>query len=143
MELLESNLGTVVFARLQEDDDLLEAITQVAKNINVSAGFFFVIGTLKRANLGFYREGGYQTIPIAEPLEIVSCTGNISMKENTPFPHAHIAVSNAEGKVFGGHAMQGCIIAVTGELVLMETKTNGLLRKLDKKRNLFLWSLDQ
>jgi len=140
MELLQSKLGRMVFARLSQDEDLLEAINLVAKKSHITAGFFILLGTLKKANLGFYRQGKYETIRIDEPVEIVSCMGNISLKENKPFAHAHMAVSNEKGKVLGGHAMPGCTIAATGELVLVEAKDAKLLREMDDKTKLFLWS---
>jgi len=140
MELLQSKLGKVVFARLSEDEELLDVITLVAKKSRITAGFFILIGTLKKASVGFYREGEYETIKIECPVEIVSCMGNISVKENKPFAHAHIAVSNTKGEVFGGHVMPGCIIAATGELVLVEGEDARLLRELDDKTKLFLWA---
>ena len=141
MEMVEAKLGRMVFARLFEDEELLETITQVAQMATISAGFFFVIGTLKNANLGFFREGEYETTEKNQPLEIVSCLGNISLRENKIFAHAHIAVSDDKGNVFGGHVMPGCIIGVTGELTLVEGKDIDLVRKFDQRAKLYMWSL--
>jgi len=141
MEFAESKIGKVIFARFVENEDLLETITDVAEKAGISAGFFFLIGTLKKANLGFFREGKYETIEMDQPLEIVSCLGNVSVKENKVFAHAHVAVSDDKGAVFGGHVMPECIIGVTGELVLMEAQDIRLLRKFDGKTKLYLWSL--
>ena len=55
----ESKSKRVIFARFSEDEDLLEAIASTAKQNNVKAGFFFLIGTLKKAVLGYYKEGKY------------------------------------------------------------------------------------
>src|SRR3990170_6687835 len=117
MEMLKSKLGKIIFARLSTGEDLLETINQVAQKNNVTAGFCISIGTLKHANLGFFHQGKYETIQIDTPLEIVSCTGNVSLKENKPFAHAHICVSDEKGEVKGGHVMPGCTIGVFGELV--------------------------
>jgi len=143
MKLLESKLGRIVFAQLSEDEDLLETITLVAEKSHITAGFFILIGTLKKANLGFYRKGKYKTIKIDYPLEIVSCMGNVSVKENKPFVHAHISVSNEKSEVMGGHLMPGCIIAAAGELVLVEAVNARLLRKLNEKTQLFSWSIEK
>jgi len=143
MELLQSKLGKVVFARFSEDEDLLETTTLVAKKSRITAGFFILIGTLKKANLGFYRQGKYETIKIDGPVEIVSCIGNIALKENKPFAHAHMSVSNDKGEVMGGHVMPGCTIDATGELVLIEAADTRLKRKLDEKTQLFLWSMEK
>jgi len=141
MELLKSKLGKVVFARLFEGEDVLETVTLAAEKSHVTAGFFLLIGTLKKANLGFYRQRKYETIKIDSPVEIVSCMGNISVKENRPFAHAHISVSNEKGEVMGGHVIPGCLIAASGELVLIEAADARLHRKFDEKTQLFLWSM--
>lgn len=144
MELLGSRLGRIVFARLSEDEDLLETVTLVAKKSRITAGFFTLIGTLKKANLGFYHQGKYEIIKIEGPVEIVSCMGNIALKEKQPFAHAHVSVSNRKGEVMGGHVMPGCTIAATtGELVLIEAADARLLRRLDEKTQLFLWSMEK
>jgi len=140
MDLVSSKLGRVFFVRLLEGEDLLDAVNLVAKNSRVKAGFFFLIGTLKKTNVGFYREGKYETIRVKGPLEIVSCVGNVSLKDNKPFAHAHVAVSNEKGEVLGGHVMPGCIIAASGELVMVEATDVRLVRKMDDKTKLFLWS---
>jgi len=142
-EMGKFKAGKLVFARLNEDEDVSEAVLQVAKRNNVSTGLFFLIGTLKRASLGFYRDGKYETRSIDEPLEIVSCMGNVSVRENEPFVHAHVAVSNEKGEVFGGHLMSGCVVAATVELVLIEAVNGKLRRKFDVKTQLHLWSLSE
>ena len=141
MKSVEAKAGKIIFARLFEDEDLLEAITQTAGKGRIKAGFFVLIGTLKKAKMGFFHKGRYQLIEMAEPLEIVSCMGNISIKEGEPHVHAHIAVSNRKGEVFGGHVLPGCIIAATGELVLIEAVDMELHRKLEEKTQLYLWSV--
>jgi len=143
MKTLESKLGRVIFARLFENEDLLEAISNAAKQKGIKAGFFILIGTLKKAKLGFYRQGKYEPIQISEPVEIVSCMGNISLKEEKELVvHAHISVSNEEGKVLGGHLLPGCIVAVTAELVLVEAVDVELQRKFDEKTKLYLWAFN-
>jgi len=143
MEFVQSKLGKIVIAKLYEDEDLLETINQAAKRSNVNTGVFSLIGTLKRAVVGFYRAGKYETIRVEGPLEIVSCIGNISLKENQPFAHAHTALSDEKGNVKGGHLMPGCIIGATAELVLIEAADLRLNRKLDKKTNLSLLSMEK
>ena len=143
MELYESKVGKVVFARLSGGEDLLESITQLADRAGVSAGFFFLIGTLEKANLGFFREGKYVTKEMVVPLEIASCSGNISIKEGKVFAHAHVVVSDERGNAFGGHVMPGCLVGITSELVLVEAKGINMLRRFDQKTKLFLLSVEK
>ena len=142
MNQTESKTVRTIFIRLDENDDLLNTVKAKAEENQIRAGFFFLIGTVKRAVLGFYKEGIYKPIQVAGPLEIVSCMGNISIREDGELiVHAHIAVGNEEGEMFGGHLLPGCIVDVTGELVLVETPDANLNRTFNKKLNLYLWSL--
>lgn len=140
MKLAKCKTGKMIFARLVEGEDLLTGITQVAAKAKISAGFFFLIGTLRSAKLGFFHEGKYETIGMEQPLEIVSCLGNVSVKEGEVFAHAHVAVSDEKGRTFGGHVMPGCVIGVTGELVLIEALGIRLVREFDDKTKLSLLS---
>jgi hypothetical protein len=139
MSQTASRTGRTVFVRLNENEDLLDAIKEKAKENDIQAGFFFAIGTIKKATMGFYKEGKYKQIEVAGPLEIVSCLGNISIREDGELvPHGHIGVSDEEGRMFGGHLFSGCPIGATGELVLVETPEANLKRALDKSLNLYL-----
>jgi hypothetical protein len=76
-------------------------------------------------------------------LEIVSCLGNISIKEGKIFAHAHVVVSDEKANAYGGHVMPGCLIGVTGELVLFEATGIKLSRRFDEKTKLFLLSMEK
>ena len=143
MEYVESKTGRTIFARFSEGEDLLETITEVARKTRVSAGFFMLIGTLKTAKLGFFKEGTYETIEMNQPLEIVSCLGNISIKEGNVFAHAHMTVSDKSGRVSGGHVMPGCATGVTGELALVEAKGVRMHRRFDQETGLSLLSFSK
>ena len=143
MKLRELKARKVVFARLYENEDLLDAVASASKQANISAGFFTIIGTLKKAKIGFYRDGNYEPIEMIKPLEIASCIGNICLKEKAPIAHAHIVVSDEKGQTFGGHVLPGCLISVTGELMLVEAAGMKLERKFDEKTKLYLLSFDE
>jgi predicted DNA-binding protein with PD1-like motif len=142
MESIESKIEQVVFARFFEGENLLEAIASAAKGSSVDSGFFFLIGTLKEAVLGYYQEGKYIPIEKRGPLEIVSCMGNVSARKNDEIVvHGHIAVSDSDGNAFGGHILDGCLVDATVELVLVKTESGKLKRAFDPSRNLYLWAL--
>lgn len=139
MRSVESNIEQVFVARFLEDEDLLETIALAAKQNDVSSGFFSIIGTVKKAVLGYYKEGKYLPIRKSGPLEIVSCTGNISVKENDELVvHAHIVVSDNGGTAFGGHVLPGCLVDATAEMILVKIESKTLKRKFDKHRQLCL-----
>lgn len=142
MKYIESGIKRTVLARFFEDEDLLETIASAAKQNNVNSAFFFLIGTLKKAVLGYYQKGEYERIEKPGPLEIASCMGNISVKEEDELVvHGHIVVSDSKGEAFGGHILPGCLVDATAEFVLVEMESGTLRRQLDIKRNLYLLSL--
>jgi predicted DNA-binding protein with PD1-like motif len=142
MKAVESKVEKTIFARLSEGEDLLETIALAATHNGVNSGFFFLVGTLKNAVLGYYEKGQYLPIEKTGPLEIVSCMGNVSTKEKSEIVvHAHIVVSDKNGNAFGGHVLRGCTIDATAELVLVQVEKGTLKREFDAERNLYLWSL--
>ncbi len=144
MKSVESKIKRAIFGRFFEDEELLEIITATAKKNNVSSGFFFLIGTLKKVVLGYYKEGKYVPIEKTGTLEIASCTGNISVKEKDELVvHAHIVASDMQGNAFGGHVLSGCLVDATAELVLVEVEAGTLKRKFDAQRKLYLWALEK
>jgi predicted DNA-binding protein with PD1-like motif len=140
--MLTGKLGKMIFSRLFEDEDLAESIKKRAETNGIRAGFFILIGSLKRVALGFYKEGKYETIRLEGPMEIASCTGNVAVDEKGEIViHAHIVVSNERCEAFGGHLMKGCEVGATAELVMVEAAGVGVQRGFDEKTNLKLWKL--
>lgn len=130
--------------KLPHKADLIGALTETAAANGIQAGAVQVMGALQRATLGFYDQWSkaYRELPFNKPLEIVSGTGNISLRDGKPFVHLHLAVSDEEGKVFGGHAMEGCII-FAAEYVIMPLAGTAPVRTFDETTGLFLWEREQ
>jgi len=138
----KGQIGTIRFFRLSEGEDLLEAIKRRAEESLVKAGVFILIGTLRNAVLGYYKEREYKFTELDGPLEIASCTGNIALDEKGEIAiHAHVVVSMETGEAFGGHLMKGSHVGATAELVMIEGVGVNLQRVLDQKTKLKLWKL--
>lgn len=136
------HVGRICFFRLSENEDLVEAIKKRVEEANVKAGMLALIGTLKNVVMGFYKNGEYKYIRLNAPLEICSCIGNVSVDEKGETAiHAHIVVSDEDGRAFGGHLMKGCLVGATAELVVVEALSVNLVRSLDEKSRLNLLKL--
>ncbi|MGD0495855.1 MAG: DUF296 domain-containing protein [Candidatus Bathyarchaeia archaeon] len=139
---MQGHCGKLFFSRLQEDDDVAESIRKNADESGVKAGIFMLIGALKCAVLGCYKEGGYVTTRLDGPLEVAPCMGNVAVDEKgETIVHAHIVVSNEKGEAYGGHLMKGCHVGPTAELVVVEAAGVHLQRKYDEKTKLKLLKL--
>lgn len=132
-------LSRVIVERFQTGDDILERLNALVRWNNVLAGSFTAIGAVERAVVGsFIGEGQYAPVELQGPLEILSCIGNVGVKDGSPFVHAHITLADAKGKAYGGHVMPGCIVGGTFEINLLEYKEVELVRKLDSETKLYL-----
>ncbi|MEM3550076.1 MAG: DUF296 domain-containing protein [Candidatus Bathyarchaeia archaeon] len=140
--MFKGKIGRVIFSRIMEGEDLIDAIKSRVDDSKVKAGVLSVIGTLKRATLGYYRDGEYTYIHLDSPLEIASCIGNIAVDESgETVIHAHIVVSNEKGEAFGGHLMKGSNVGATAELTVIEVSGVNLQRAYDEKTKLKLFKL--
>jgi len=140
--MLKGQIGRICFSRIFEDEDLAEAVKKRVEESDVKAGVFILIGSLKRAVLGYYKEGEYKPVELDGPLEIASCTGNIAVNEKDEIiVHPHIVVSNEKSEAFGGHLMKGSFVGATAELVIVEGVGVKLLRAFDEKTKLNLLKL--
>lgn len=140
--MLKGQIGRICFSRIFEDEDLAEAVKKRVEESDVKAGVFILIGTLKKAVLGYYKEGEYKPIELDGPLEIASCMGNIAVNEKDEIiVHPHIVVSNGKSEAFGGHLMKGSLVGATAELVIVEAVEVKLRRAFDEKTKLNLLKL--
>jgi uncharacterized protein len=127
-------------ARLDHGTDIIGQITYLAKENVIKTGFVSIIGALSRAELGYYDQVSqkYGKIQIDEPVELVSCFGNVSLRNGEPFVHAHAALSDRAGRVYGGHLNSGTVFAA--ELYMQELLGPNLERVPDSITGLNLWS---
>jgi predicted DNA-binding protein with PD1-like motif len=132
--------GRCLLARLEYGKDIIGQISLLAGDEKIETGIFDAIGALSLAELGYYDQASmqYGKILIEEPMELVSCLGNITLKNGHPFVHAHAVLGNKKGKVLGGHLTSGLVFAA--ELHLVELLGQPLKRDPDSITGLNLWS---
>jgi len=137
--LKEGEPSGIIVERFRTGGDILERLNALVRGNNVSAGSFSAIGAVEKATVGiFVGEGQYSEIEIEGPLEILSCVGNVSLKDGLPFVHSHITLADTKGRAYGGHLMQGCIVGATFEVSLLRYDDIELGRKLDPQTKLYL-----
>ena len=137
--LFEYKPDRELIVRLKHDTDLIESITELARNQRIETGSFTAIGALRRARLAYYdqRNHEYREIRIDSPHEMVSCIGNVSLKDGQPFTHAHVVLSNEKGETKAGHLLEGVVFAA--EVHLRQLEGPKLERKYDEVTGLLLW----
>ena len=136
----EFNQHRIFMGRLPYNKDLIKSIENFCKEANIKTGEFSAIGALSSVTTGIYdqKQQVYVTAEEKGEFEILSCTGNISIKDNAPMAHAHIILCGEDGRTFGGHLFSESII-FAGEIVLRELKGEILIRVYDETTGLMLW----
>ena len=135
MIIEESIAGRSLLARLDHGAEMIGQIADLARERRIKAAAISAIGALTRADLGFYDQAGREYM--VRPVEIASCTGNISLSEGGPFVHAHAVLADSSGRVLAGHLVRGTIFAA--ELYLKELAQADLNRDYDSQTGLKLW----
>ena len=94
--------------------DLREVLAGLPTLHGVDAAFVLQgIGSLSVARIRF--AGAPDCTELHGDLEILSLGGSLSPDG----PHLHIAVSDASGRVTGGHMGPGCIVRTTAEVMVL------------------------
>ena len=143
MIIEDSIAGRSLLARLDHGAEIIGQIAEVARERKIKAAAISAIGALSQAYLGFYDQAGkeYRVRAVEGPVEIASCTGNISLLEGEPFVHAHAVLADSSGRVLAGHLVRGTIFAA--ELFLQELAQADLNRAHDSQTGLKLWAAGQ
>ena len=130
----------IFMGRLPYNEDLIKSIENFCREANIKTGAFSVIGALSSVTTGIYdqKQQVYVTAVKKGEFEILSCTGNISIKDDVPMAHAHIILCGGDGRAFGGHLFSESVI-FAGEIVLRELSGETLLRVYDETTGLMLW----
>jgi len=139
----EFRLGRSFLGRLPTGGDIVESLTAFCRENGVEAGWLTAIGTVRWAVLGYFdqEQQSYLRIPVDEEMEIVSCQGNVSLKDGQSFVHLHVILSGREGETFSGHLFESEIFV--GEFYLQELEGPALERKPDPQSGLSLWDILQ
>ena len=139
MLIREFEGGRHLLATLEHGAEIIGQITRVIRENDIRAGHLNVIGALDQAEIGYYDQlsHSYQGIQINEPVELASCSGNISLLAGQPYAHVHAVLSGMKGTVWAGHLTSGRIFAA--ELYVQELVGPDLIRSKDSITGLNLW----
>ncbi|MFQ6609535.1 MAG: PPC domain-containing DNA-binding protein [Fidelibacterota bacterium] len=132
--------GKQVFITLARGDFIIESLEAVAIQENISSGCIQGIGAIDFCELGFYDFGSkiYKKEEFNGEFELTNLTGNITIKEESPFIHAHVTISDEQFAAKGGHLFEGRISAA-GEFI-MNPGTKKIVRQLNEEIGLAVWN---
>lgn len=130
--------------KLDRGDDLLEALTDVARENGIRLGQVKAIGALEKACIAYYDQTTktYNYLDLSGGHEILNLTGNISRKDGEPMVHAHVTLSDEEGRAFGGHLGKGSVVFAC-EFWIQPWIGPDLVRGFDEDTGLPLWEFQE
>ncbi|MEE4298689.1 MAG: PPC domain-containing DNA-binding protein [Pseudomonadales bacterium] len=125
---MQRSADAIRILRLHPGADLRRALEQAARRPAAAPAFLLSgIGSLDGARL---RPAGAEgTLEVRGDLEILTLAGSLSRQG----VHLHASVSDADGRVFGGHVLPGCRVRTTAELVLADLHGQQLARRIDTR----------
>jgi predicted DNA-binding protein with PD1-like motif len=129
----EAKAGRAFVGRLETGSDLVEEQGILAAQVTV-------IGAVRRARYAYYEQDDHRYLELETDAhhEIVGFTGNVSLRDDRPFLHAHATFADASGACVGGHLLRG-IEVFAAEVMIREVAGVSLVRLPDEETGLALW----
>ncbi|MGH9856204.1 MAG: PPC domain-containing DNA-binding protein [Acidobacteriota bacterium] len=125
---------------LEIGEQFISSLTGFAKQKQIASASISAIGALRDFELGYYYldRKEYGRKKFEEISELISCSGNIAIRQEAPFIHVHALLGRDDFTVIGGHLFEG-IVAVTAEIVVLPLP-NRMERTYDERTGLYLLS---
>ena len=119
-------MNKVFSFRLNPNEDLKNEIQNFCEKNNILAGCILsAVGSLETIKIRL--ANSQNVFETTEKFEIVSVSGTVSRNGC----HLHIAVADSNGKVTGGHLMNGNKIYTTCEIIILCLKDQEFKREND------------
>lgn len=110
--------------RFDQGEEFIGALKEFCQQEKIRGGWFWGLGAISEAELAFYNltEKKYYGKVLSQPLEVVSLSGNVALKDGELVVHCHGVFSNKDMQTFGGHVNK-LVVAATLEVFLNSLPT--------------------
>ena len=114
-------------AYVEEDEKMMSTLTRFCISNEIFSAQLFGIGAVKSIDIGAYdtEKKEYVRHVLPDVWELVSCQGNVVLKNGRPFIHAHVTLSDHDLNTKGGHLFEATVAAV-GEFFLRREDSTAL-----------------
>ena len=136
----EAKAGRTFVGRLATGSDLVEEIERYCAEQSVLTASVTAIGAVRHARYAYYEQTERRYLEMGSEVhhEMAGFVGNISLRDNKPFLHAHASFADAGGATVGGHLLRGIEVFVA-EVTIREMADVSLVRQHDEETGLALW----
>lgn len=132
----------VYMGRIAHGEDIIQSLENFCIEHSIQSAWVQCMGAVSKATLSYYgqAEHRYFSQEFKGEYEIVSCTGNISLREHKPFAHLHIVLSDTRFQCYAGHLVPGSANVFACEFVIQAFDGGDpLVRERDEQTGLYLW----
>lgn len=128
--------------QFKKGESVIESLIKFAKEVEIQGGLILGIGAISNPTLSYFntKTKDYRNNTFDGEYELLSCTGNFTIKEGEIFPHIHVVLGCSDSTTIGGH-LTNCVISAAGEFFVFPTEEK-VKREFDKGIGLFLWDLE-
>lgn len=137
----------IYMGRFDHGEDIITGLENFCAENDIKSGWVNIIGALSQATISYYDQEKHQYFhkTLEGEYEIVSCSGNMSLKDGKPFAHIHVVLSDTGYGCVGGHLWPGSVKVFAGEFVIFSLEKGveeepDLCRMLDAQTGLALWN---
>jgi hypothetical protein len=136
----EAGNGRILVGRLERGSDLVAELERICAERDIRAAWVSVIGAVSHAAYAYYEQTDHRYLELSSDThhEITGFVGNISIRDDVPFLHAHATFADASGSCVGGHLLRGIAVFVA-EFTIRELTGVELVRAYDEELGLALW----
>lgn len=105
--------------RIDKGEHVVTSLTEFCKEKKINNAFFRGIGAVEWLKIGYYAlsEKKYYFTEYPTLLEVASLSGNVTLKDSTPFIHMHGVFSGTDNNAIGGH-IEEMHVGVVLEIIL-------------------------
>lgn len=137
---MQANVGPAHILRPDFGTDLLNEMQGFVSDNGINLAWISGIGAVARATLRYYDQTAKQwsDILLEKQLEVISMVGNVTLLNGEPIVHAHITLSDEEGRCYGGHLAADTVV-FNMEILMTTLSGPPVSRKLDSDTGLTLW----
>jgi uncharacterized protein len=133
-KLISSKRGIKTYVLIfSPGDEVRSGLTEFAKQYNIKSAQYSAIGDATFVKVAFfdYDKKMFKAIPINEPSEVTSLTGDIALFKGNPVAHTHVSVATEDGTLKGGHLLE-LVVGPTLE-VFITVYSKPLFKKMDPR----------
>jgi uncharacterized protein len=140
----QHNAGRIFLSPLSKGEDILRAVEDFCQKNAIKLAAFSVTGAVSLFTIGVFDQK--QLVHVTSrhefPMEIICCTGNITLHGENAHVQAQIILADQLGKTSGGRLFSDTLL-FSGELQLMELLGPPVSREYDQDSGRMQWNVNK